>query len=337
MTLAQRWTLTARPDGVPGHAHLALREAVLPEPRKGQIVLRNLYVSLDPATRRRMDVGETYLPGIPIGGTPSTTVLGTVLASRHDAYREGDMVIAMAGWESHSLVTVDALTAPAADFGVAASHHLSVLGITGLTALFGLRDVGRPVAGETVSVSGATGGVGGIVGQIARNLGCRAVGIVGSAAKQQLAETELGYDAAVVHAGRDAQGLAAELRRVAPQGIDVVFENVGGAALDAALLNLNPGGRIALCGLVAGYSGTGGDACRELWRVVMRSARMEGFLVKNFLDRRAEGVATLAGWLADGRLKAREHIVPGLEAAVDAFAMLFDGRNDGKLMLQLAA
>ena len=337
MTIAQRWILTARPAGVPNDAHLALREAVLPEPQAGQIVLRNLFVSLDPATRRRMDAGETYLPGIPLGGTPSSTVLGAVIASRHDAYREGDLVVAMAGWESHSLVTVDGLTALATPLGVPLSHHLSVLGITGLTALFGLRDVGRPVAGETVSVSGAAGGVGGIVGQIARILGCRTVGIVGSVAKQRLAEAELGYDCAVVHAGRRARELADDLRGCCPQGIDVVFENVGGASLDAALLNLNMGGRVALCGLVAGYNGTGSDACRELWRVVMRSARMEGFLVKSFLDRRAEGVATLAAWLADGRLKAREHIVPGLESAVQAFAMLFDGRNDGKLMLQLAA
>jgi NADPH-dependent curcumin reductase CurA len=337
MIRSRRWTLTARPLGVPGADHLALRDLDLPDPAAGQIVLHNLYVSLDPATRKRMDAAQGYLPAIPIGGSPTTTVLGRVVSSNHGSYREGDLVTAMAGWESHSLVTVDALTAPIVDVGVPLSRHLGVLGITGLTALFGLRDVGRPAAGQTVCVSGATGGVGAIVGQIAKILGCRAVGIVGSTLKQRIALTELGYDAAVVHAGLSVNDLAAALGQAAPSGIDVVFENVGGAALDAALLNINDRARIALCGLVAGYNGTGGDACQQLWRVVVRSAVIEGFLVKSFLDRRAEGVATLTGWLKDGRLKPTEHIVDGIEAAVDAFAMLFDGRNRGKLMLRLDA
>ena len=337
MITARRWTLTSRPTGIPGRAELALHDHTLPEIGIGQILIENLYVSLDPATRRRMDAAEGYLPGIAIGATPSTTVLGCVIASRHDNYAEGDHVVALGGWESHSLVTVDGLTAridPQAS--PALSHHLSVLGLTGLTALFGLRDVGRPVAGETVSVSGATGGVGAIVGQIARILGCRPVGIVGSDHKAQSAVNELGYAGAVVHSGRSAEELAAALATYCPDGIDVHFENVGGALLDAALLNLNDHGRVALCGLIAGYNGTGLDACTQLWRVVMRSARIEGFLIKSFLGRRAEGVETLAGWIRDGRLKPTEHIIDGLERAVDAFAMLFSGSNQGKLMLRLA-
>jgi NADPH-dependent curcumin reductase CurA len=216
------------------------------------------------------------------------------------------------------------------------THYLSVLGAVGLTAYFGLLEVGRPRAGETVLVSGAAGAVGSLVGQIAKLRGCRAVGIAGGADKCRRLTERYGFDAAIDYRGKDAAALAAAIEQAAPAGIDVVFENVGGAALDAALMSLNRGARVALCGLISEYnSATGPVGARNLWQLIVQSATISGFLVSDFLPRFNEGGAQMAKWLAAGQLVVDEHVDHGIENALPAFLRLFEGSNQGKMILAL--
>lgn len=335
--LNRRWTLIARPDGIPTAAHLRLVEERLRAPEDGELVLKNLYLSLDPATRKRMNDAQGYLPAIALGGTPTTTVLGQVIESRHPDFRPGDIVTGFGDWAEHSIVAVNAMTArisPTRDIPL--TRHLSVLGITGMTAYFGLLDCGQLKPGETVIVSAAAGAVGSLAGQIAKLHGCRAVGIVGTEDKRRRVIDEFGFDDAILYPGRDVETLAEQIRRCCPDGVDVCFENVGGTLLDASLLAINSGARIVLCGLIADYNAQQAQGCRNLWQVIARSATMKGFLVKDYLHRRDEAFEALSRWLSAGRLTVREHIEPGIENVPDAFARLFDGSNDGKLIVALA-
>ncbi len=334
--LNRRWALIARPDGIPTAEHLQLVEEELRAPEDGELVLRNLYLSLDPATRKRMNDAQGYLPAIALGGTPTTTVLGQVIESRHPDFRPGDIVTSFGDWAQHSIVAVNAMTArisPTRDIPL--TRHLSVLGITGMTAYFGLLDCGQLKPGETVVVSAAAGAVGSLVGQIAKLHGCRAVGIVSTQDKRRRVIEEFGFDDAVLYPGRDAEALAEQIRQCCPDGVDVCFENVGGALLDASLLAINSGARIVLCGLIADYNAKQAQGCQNLWQVIARSASMKGFLVKDYLHRRDEALEVLSRWLSAGSLTVREHIETGIETVPAAFSRLFDGSNDGKLIVAL--
>ena len=334
--LNRRWSLIARPQGLPTAEHLRLVEDELRPPAEGELVLRNLYLSLDPATRKRMDEAEGYLPATPLGGTPTTTVLAEVIESRHPDFRAGEFVTSFGDWAEHSVVGVNAMTARIAPTPeIPFTRHLSVLGITGMTAYFGLLACGEPKPGETVLVSAASGAVGSLVGQIAKLHGCRAVGIVGTELKRRRVIEEFGFDDAVVHQGRDISTLAEHIRKACPQGVDICFENVGGTPLDASLLIINGGARIVLCGLIAAYNSGQSQGCQNLWQVIARSASMKGFLVKDYLHRRDEALEPLSRWLAAGDLKVREHIEAGIENVPTAFSKLFDGSNDGKLIVAL--
>ncbi len=336
--LNRRWILSARPRGRPTTEHLHLVEDRLRPLTNDELLLKNLYISLDPATRKRMDEADGYLPAIPLGGTPTTTVLAEVIESRHPDFRAGEIVTSFGGWAEYSIVSPDVMTARVtATPDIPLTYHLSMLGITGLTAYFGLLDCGRPRPGETVLVSAAAGAVGSLVGQIAKLHGCRTVGIAGTETKCRRLITEFGFDDAILYRELDTAGLAARIHQCCPQGVDIHFENVGGTLLDAALLTINPGARIVLCGLIAGYNTQTSPGCQNLWQVIARSASIQGFLVKDYLHRREEALASLRRWLSEGHLKVREHVETGIEIVPAAFAKLFDGSNDGKLMIKMAS
>ena len=329
------FTLARRPRGRPVAVDFALVDRPIPTPGPGEILIRNRYASLDPAMRGWLDDVPSYMPPVAIGAPVRASTIGEVVASRLDGFAPGDWVLGLNALEHHSLVQAGGFTQkidPAAVPSV--TNYLSIFGAVGLTAYFGLLDVGRPRPGETVLVSGAAGAVGSLVGQIAKIHGCRAVGIAGGPEKARRLTERYGYDTGIDYRGKHADQLAADIRAAAPDGVDVVFENTGGPALDAALSCLNRGARIALCGLISEYNSEAVGA-RNLWQLIARSARIEGFLVLDYLPRFPEGAAAMAGWLSAGRLRFDEHIDKGLDNAFTAFSRLFDGTNDGKLILKL--
>jgi NADPH-dependent curcumin reductase CurA len=339
MTVNRRFLLTARPKGVPLPADFTLAEALLPRPAEGQALLRNIFLSLDPGVRGWMDEGQGYLPPIPLGQPMRGLTLGQVVESRTEALPVGAYVVGMHEWADFALAEPGWFTrvvAPVA--GLPLSAHLSVLGPPGLTAYFGVTAIGRPKPGETLLVSAAAGAVGSLAGQIGRIAGCRVLGIAGGPEKCRRLVTEFGFDGAIDY--REHAGYAALDRAIAeacPGGLDIYFDNVGGEMLDAALHNLRHGSRIVLCGMIAGYNaGNEATPLRNAWQAIVHSARIEGFLTHDFQDRFAEATAELGAWVRAGRLTWREHIDHGLENAVASFGRLFDGSNQGKLLLQIA-
>lgn len=329
--------LKARPRGLPAAGDFELREGPVPEPGEGEFVIRNRYLSLDPAIRGWMDDTPSYMPPIGLGEVMRGTTVGEVVASRHPDYQPGDQVVGLHGWEDYSLGHGAGFDAKIpAELGLPPTWFLSVLGAPGMTAYFGFLDVGRPQAGETVLVSAAAGAVGSLVGQIAKIKGCTTIGIAGGPEKCSMLKDEFGYDHAIDYkAGGD---LASAIRAAAPEGVDIVFENVGGEMLDAALMNLKLRARVLICGLIAGYnaeSPTPGP--RNLWQLLVKRARMEGLLVADYVDRFPEGITQMGEWLQQGRIRHREHVEPGLVAAPQTFLKLFDGSNMGKLIVDLAA
>ncbi|MEL7029599.1 MAG: NADP-dependent oxidoreductase, partial [Pseudomonadota bacterium] len=304
---------------------------------EGEALIRNVYISMDPAIRGWMDDAPSYLPPIELGTVVKANALGRVVESKNPKFAVGDFVIGFNGWEEYSIFEsdghgdkVDPTLVPSL------TNYLSALGVVGLTAYFGLLEVGQPKEGETVLVSGGAGAVGSLVGQIAKIKGCRAVGVVGTEDKRKWLVDELGFDDAFIYKGKDVAALDADIKRTCPNGVDVYFENVGGELLDATLLNINDNARIAVCGLIAGYNADGKPpAVHNLWRLIVHSARMEGLLIRNYFHRLGEGAETMGGWIAEGKISFREHVEDGLENALDVFMMLFDGTNTGKLILKI--
>lgn len=333
----RRFTLVRRPRGLPQADDF--RHDVVPTPDlgEGEILVRNRYASLDPAIRGWLDDVPSYLPPIPLGAPVRATTVGQVEQSRNPDFTPGQWVLGLNAIEDYSVVQAGGFTmAVDPDLVPSVTHYLSVLGAVGLTAYFGLLDTGKPQARETVLVSGAAGAVGSLVGQIAKIHGCRAVGIAGGPGKCRRLTDDYGFDAAIDYRGKSAEALAAEIAQAAPAGVDVVFENVGGAALDAALLNINKNARIVLCGLISEYnSETGPVGARNLWRLIVNTATIHGFLIKDFVERFGEGAMAMAGWVADGRLRVDEHVDEGLENALPAFLRLFEGTNQGKMILAI--
>ncbi|MGB8404799.1 MAG: NADP-dependent oxidoreductase [Mycobacterium sp.] len=327
--------LAARPVGLPKPTDWTFTEEPAPSPGDGELLLQVEYLSIDPAMRSWMNAGRSYVPPVEIGEVMRAAGIGRVIASRHTDFAVGDEVYGVFGVQRYvlsdgrDLTPVDTSLAPA-------PVHLGVLGIGGLTAYFGLLDIGRPEPGQTVVVSGAAGSVGSITGQIARIKGCRVVGIAGGPEKCRWLVEELGFDAAIDYKAGD---LRAQLKVHAPNGIDVFFDNVGGEALEAALARLARGGRIVLCGAVSQYNATaapGGPA--NYMQLLVARGSMTGFVVFDYADRYAEGVAQLAKWLGDGELRSREHVVAGdVTDFPDVLLTLFRGENTGKLVLALDA
>lgn len=330
----RRMLLQRRPIGLATAQDVPLVQQGLPEPAEGQVVLRNRFLSIDPAIRDWMSERTSYLPPIALGDVVRSTTLGEVMASRHPSFHPGDLALGLNGWEDYSLADGAALFRIEPQEGDAEQHYLSIFGAVGLTAYFGLLEVGLPKRGETVLVSAAAGAVGSLVGQIARIKGCRAVGIAGGAEKCRWLVEELGFDAAIDY--KHCDNLVEAIREACPQGVDIYFDNVGGEILDAALLTINDRARIVFCGAIASYnSETPVPGPYNMWQLLARSARLEGFLIRDYVSRFPEGIAQMRQWLQSGQLHFREQIVDGLENSLDTFNRLFDGSHSGKLLVRL--
>lgn len=309
-----------------------LAEHPLPDLEDGTFELEHIYLSIDPTNRLWMlDTAQAAAP-IGLGRPIRSFVYGRVTASRHAEFREGDIVRGLASWSERSVLRSGALIAHS--HGLPLSAHASVLGMTGLTAYFGVTEVGRPQPGETFIVSAAAGATGSVAGQIARRLGARTVGIVGGEAKVARIISRFGFDAGV---DRRQPDLVESIRAACPQGVDVDFENAGGAVLDAVLQTINPGARIILCGMISGYESESGWPTHDLSQILMKRARLEGLLISAFTDRFEEATSQLASWVTAGELAWDVDVRQGLEEAPAALARALDGRSEGKQLVQLTA
>ena len=335
--------LAARPKGIIKDSDFTMTEEPVPEVGDGQVLVKTLYFPLDPAIRNWMDdYRHSYVPPIQIGDVMSATVLGKVIESRNPGFSPGDITWFFGGWEDYAVMDVAGigqvrgLTKMEIDPAIPMSNYLSICGTTGITSYFGLLHVGRPQLGETVLVSGAAGAVGSVVGQIAKNLRqCRVVGIAGGPEKCAWLTDELGFDAAIDY--KNTADMTAAIGEACPGGADVFFDNVGGEILDAALMNLNFGARVVMCGTISNY-GEGVDVPgpRNMWQLLVKNARIEGFTVAYYNEQWPIATRLLHKWRTAGFIKFREEVVEGLENAVGTFRKLFTGENRGRLIMKIA-
>ena len=324
--------LASRPHGAVTEQNFRIVDAPMPQPADGEVLVRNEWLSLDPYMRGRMSDAKSYVPPAQLDEVMVGQTVGEVVDSRNPRVSVGDKVLTQLGWQTHGIANGADVTKVDARH-VPASYYLGVLGMPGFTAWFGLFEIGQPRAGETVVVSAASGAVGSVVGQLAKIRGCRAVGIAGGRAKCDHVVHELGFDACVDHR---AGNLYDDLRAACPNGIDVDFENVGGAVLDTALRLMNRHSRIVLCGLVAEYSAKEPYGYQRLRSVLVNRIRMQGMIVFDWKDRYGEALAGLTAYVADGRLKYRESIVEGLDNAPRTLIGLLKGENFGKQLVKIA-
>lgn len=329
----RRITLARRPEGLPTAEDFAADECDLPELAEGEALMRTTHVSIDPTIRTWISEARSYFPPVAIGEVVRSPGAGVIVATRCDAYRVGDLVTSLPGWQEYSVVRDDVFTTPAPP-GVDAVDLLGVLGQNGMAAHIGLLDVGAAAAGDTVVVSAAAGATGSVAAQIAKIKGCRVVGIAGSDDKCSWLVDELGIDAAINHR---TDGFGDALAEATPDRIDVYFDNVGGWVLDAVLRRLAMHARVVLCGAISVYN----DSRRppgpsNYLELITQRARMEGFNTFDHWGRFAEITAELADWVADGRLVGRQTVVSGLDRAPDALRMLFEGGNTGKLLVEVS-
>lgn len=325
----RRITLAQRPVGPVGPECFAVDEVERPSPGPGEVLVEVQWLSIDPTIRGWMAM-DTYLPAIAIGEPIRSGGLGTVIESNNDTYPVGTRVFGMPGWQQYAVMGGGLQVIPD---GIEPEAALSVFGVTGLTAYFGLLDIGRPKEGETVLVSGAAGATGSVAGQIARIKGCRVVGIAGSDEKCAWLTDELGFDAAINYRTDD---VPSAIRAACPNGVDVFFDNVGGDILQAALGNLALRGRVVLCGAIAGYNDTEPrPGPNNLTSLIVQRGRMEGFIIMDYLPRADEAIGDLATWVLGGDLTYAVDVVDGLDNAPLALDRLFTGANHGKVMVRL--
>src|SRR5215469_456569 len=322
--------LKRRPNGMPVPEDFAVVDGPVPQPGEGEVLLRGIYLSLDPYMRGRISGQRSYAKPTEIGAVIEGRVVGRVVQSRHPGFREGDYASGGHGWQTHSAVDGGGLTKldPAA---APISTSLGILGMPGLTAYVGLKTIGEPKAGETVVISAASGAVGGVVGQLAKREGCRVVGIAGGTDKCRYVTDELGFDACADHRG----DLAAALAAACPQGIDVYFENVGGAVQRAVFPLLNDFGRMIMCGMISEYNDAEPRPGPSLVAAVRKRLKIQGFIVSDHAALRPDYLALAAPLVRAGALKYREDVVNGLDNAPEAFIGLLHGRNFGKLIVRL--
>jgi len=330
--------LNSRPIGAPVATDFRLEESAVPVPAAGQILLRTLYLSLDPYMRGRMSDGPSYAAPVAIGEVMVGGTVSRVEASQHQDFKVGDLALGYVGWQDYALSDGKGLSKlPHED--AQPSHALGVLGMPGFTAYMGLLDIGNPVAGETVVVAAASGAVGSVVGQIAKLKGCSVVGIAGGKDKCRYVVDELGFDFCLDHHSDD---LPKQLAAACVKGIDVYFESVGGAVFDAVLPLLNARARVPVCGLISGYNATalptGPDRLGMLVGTLLRKRiKMQGFIIfDDYGPRFPEFVDAMTPWVKEGKVKVREDIISGLENAPEAFIGLLQGKNFGKLVIQVA-
>ncbi|MFZ6780529.1 NADP-dependent oxidoreductase [Undibacterium sp. Ji83W] len=326
----QRIVLASRPKGQVVPENFRLESLPVPELKDGELLVRNHYMSLDPYMRGRMEDAKSYAAPQVIGETMIGGTVGEVVASKNAKFNAGDKVIGMLGW-SEMGVSDGLLLRKVDTTHIPLSAYLGSVGMPGLTAWYGLTQIMQPKAGETIVVSAASGAVGSVVGQLGKQLGCRVVGIAGGADKCAYVVNELGFDACIDY---KAGNLEADLAAATPDGIDAVFENVGGEIFDASLARMNPFGRIALCGLIAGYNGEQLSIKNARVFLTMRLT-MRGFIVSEHMDLWPQGLKELGGLVATGKLKFRESVAEGIAAAPEAFIGLLKGKNFGKQLVKL--
>lgn len=325
--------LINRPTGTPTYEDFKITDAPIGKPSAGEVLIRTIYISVDPYLRGRMNDTKSYIPPFKLNDVITSGVIGQITESQSSHFKKGDFVLGSLGWQEYSIAKetavrkIDPTLAPV-------SAYLSVLGMTGLTAYFGLLDIGKPKEGETVVVSGAAGAVGSIVGQIAKIKGARVVGIAGSDDKVKFLLDELGFDAAINY---NKQDVGSALKEACPDGIDVYFENVGGKISDNIFPLLNNFARIPVCGAISSYNNEVADVGPRVQSYLIKtSSLMQGFTVGNYSSRFAEGAQELAGWLKEGKLKYEETITEGFDHTIDAFLDLFKGANLGKAIVKVS-
>jgi NADPH-dependent curcumin reductase len=332
-----QFRLAARPSGLPKRTDWKYTEEPVADPAPGQVVIKNLYLSLDPAMRGWMNDARSYIEPVKIGDVMRAGGVGRVITSQNPGFAVGDYVTGMLNVQEFAISDGKELTKIDPQIGGKPDPlpvFISTLGMPGLTAYFGLLDVGQAKAGDTVVVSGAAGAVGMVVGQIAKIKGCRVVGIAGGPKKCAYVVKELGFDACIDYKAEDVKKA---LHQHCPQGVNVYFDNVGGEILDAVLLFLARGARVVICGAISQYNSTGGvKGPSNYLSLLVNGARMEGFVVFHFAARYGEGIRDMATWMAQGKLKSKEDIVEGLQTFPETLLKLFSGENFGKLVLKVA-
>lgn len=333
----RQFRLKRRPQGRVTRDDFDYVEASIPQIGPDQVLVRHLYLSLDPTNRIWMSDMDQYMPPVELGEVMRGGGIGQVIESNNPRYQVGDLLGGMIGWQDYIVIdsqTSSAFTPMPKGLPVPLPVMMGAMGFTGLTAYFGLLDVGQPQSGETVVISAAAGAVGSVAGQIAKIKGCRVVGIAGSKEKCAWITSELGFDAAVNYKEPDWKD---QLKRACPNGVDIDFENVGGEIMNTVMSLLNLKARVVLCGMISGYNaGTAANGSGDFIPILMKRLRVEGFIVLDFAHRFSEATAQLSQWIVEGKLKSRETIVEGLEKAPEALNYLFDGNNIGKLIVKIA-
>jgi NADPH-dependent curcumin reductase CurA len=330
----RRWLLAERPKGKLTDAHFRKVEEPIPTPGPGEFVVRVTHLSFDP-TQRVWITADTYLPAVKVGEVVRAGGAGQVVASNHPDYPVGALVQGGFGWQDFCLTTGKTDVGKVSKLfpGITPEQALGVFGLTGVTAYFGLTDVGKPQPGETVVVSGAAGATGSVAGQIAKAMGCTVIGIAGGPEKCAWVTGEAGFDHCIDYKN---DNVAARLRALAPKGVNVVFENVGGAILDASLMNIADRARIVLCGAISTYDEGPGEGIKFYSALTVRRAKMEGFIVLDYANRYGEAVQALAKLLAEGKLKALDDVQEGFDNIPATLRRLFEGKNFGKQLLKIA-
>lgn len=330
----RQWLLKERPTGMVEPSNFEWNEAEMPRPAAGEFLVRNMYLSLDPAMRTWMTAMRSYIPPVELGDVMRGACVGEVVESNREGFEPGELVLGTFGWQDYAVSDGGGpIPVNKVQQAVPPTLPLSVLGITSLTAYFGLKEIGKPEPGETVVVSGAAGATGSVAGQLASRWGCRVIGIAGGAEKCSWLTDELGFEAAIDYKAED---VSKRLRELCPKGLNVFFDNVGGEILEAALANLAWHARVVLCGAISNYNADVPHGPRNYMNLLVRRSRMEGFVVFDYFPRADEAMAELVPMVMDGTLRHREDIRDGLEKAPQALVDLYTGANTGKLLVKIA-
>lgn len=333
MATNKGWTLAAFLSGLPSVDNFKLVESPAPPPGDGEVLVKNLWLSLDPYMLGRMTQQKSYTKGVELGEVMTGETVAEVVESKHPGFAPGEKVTAPAGWQLYAALKGEVLTKIDPSTRAPLSYHLGCLGMPGRTAYFGLNEVGKPKSGETLVVSAASGAVGSVVGQLGKNAGCRVVGIAGGKEKCEYVTGELGFDVCVDY---KAGNLFRDLKEACPKGIDIYFDNVGGETLDTVLRLVNSFARIVICGRISGYHAAEPYGIKNLGSVLVNRVRMQGIIVFDWADRYGEANKALAGYVAQGRLKTRESVLEGIENAPKGLIGLVKGENFGKQLVKLA-
>ncbi len=324
--------LANRPVGKPSSSDFRFEEIEKPEPVEGEVLLRTTYVSVDPYLRGRMSDAKSYVPPFELNKPMSSAIIAEVVESRNQDFEVGEFVHGALEWKEFQTANGKGLTK--VDTSIDLSAYLGVLGMTGLTALMGLQEIGKPKQGETLVVSGAAGAVGSIVGQIGKIFGCKVIGIAGSDEKVATLKSKFSFDEGINY--KTTKDMQKAIAAAAPDGVDIYFDNVGGDISDAVIFNMNKYARIALCGTISSYNDTEAASGPRLQPYLLKNSMlMQGFIVSNYADKFPEGVKQLSEWLKAGKLQHRETIVEGFDQIPQAFLDLFEGKNEGKMVVKV--